>query len=205
MKVRAGRVLVLGLLASILLVACGKTDAGSLSTVDATGIEIRDEIAGLFSDGVKGDATCAELFSYRNDYERVGGSTDGFFNAKLRGLGCFSSSSDRTDEPTSPQLAPVASTAAPFPTTDFMAFLRRKLMGTSYSIESPTTPFGKIQIESSIYRVREICRDLGTGASESQMREELSENEMLGDPTLDRDIPVYVDAVFEAAKTFVCP
>lgn len=202
---RAGRILVASLLASILLVACGETDTRSLSTVDATGIEIRDEIAGLFSDGVKDDATCAELFSYRNDYERVGGSTDGFFNSRLRAIGCFSSSSDRTDEPTSPQSAPVASAAAPFPTTDFMTFLKRALMGTSYSIESPTTPFGKVQIESSIYRAREICRDLGTGASESQLRNELAENEKLGDPSLDRDIPVYVDAVFEAAKTFVCP
>ena len=40
---------------------------------------------------------------------------------------------------------------------------------------------------------------------ETPLRAEKAENELLGDPELDQEMPVYLDAVFEAARAFICP
>lgn len=58
---------------------------------------------------------------------------------------------------------------------------------------------------SLTYSAESICRDLGFGKDESELRRVMASVEILGDPSLDKDIPVYVDAIFEAAKTYVCP
>ena len=200
----------MGALALIVLAACGEARTRTLSSVGDAEMERRDELANLFSEGIVGNATCAELFSYRNAYN---GSTESYFDPKLREIGCFSSSSERTDDPSSTQsevtatteTAQARDTLSPALTLEFMQFLTRKLAGTSYSINSLTTPFGKAQIQSYTYSAESICRDLGSGKDERELRRVMASIEILGDPSLDKDIPVYVDAIFEAAKTYVCP
>lgn len=210
MKRKVNRVRALGALALIVLAACGEARTSRLNSVSDAEMERRDELVNLFNEGIVGNATCAELFSYRNAYN---GSTERYFDPKLREVGCFGSSSERTDDPLSTQSEVTATTAAgqsrdtlsPALTAEFMQFLTRKLAGTSYSIDSLTTPFGKAQIQTYTYSAESVCRDLGSGKDESELRQVMSSIEILGDPSLDKDVPVYVDAIFEAAKTYVCP
>jgi len=111
MKRQASRILAVGALALILLAACGETRTSTLSSVSDAEMERRDELANLFSEGIADNAPCAELFSYRNAYE---GSTESYFDPKLREIGCFSSSSDRTDESSATQSdAPATHPASP--------------------------------------------------------------------------------------------
>lgn len=192
---------------AVLLGGCG---SGYASTVSDDVTDSREELVILFNQGIAGDASCADLFVYRNvlDVE-----TSTFYDSKLREIGCVSSTSERTDKPSPDQPAVLPTLGISQSTTtlqraatdEFMQFLRTTLVGTSYSIESQTTPFGKAQVETLTYLADNICCDLGAGTSESQMREELAENEKLGDPSLDKDIPMFVEAIFSAATIYVCP
>ena len=94
---------------------------------------------------------------------------------------------------------------SPVATDDFARFLQSSLFGTSYSIDSLTSSYGETQIEVHMYFAESICADLAAGINESQLREIRASEEVMGDPSLDADIPKYVEAIFSAAKTYVCP
>lgn len=191
----------LALFASAALVACSNiSEQPFVESRSQDEVELADEVADSFRQALLNNENCAELFSIRNQFV---GDTSSYFDPKLREVGCFSARSERQVE------APVTTRGTPTTTLysvdELMEYLRVRLVGTSYSIESPTTPFGQAQIETSSYFAEEVCRELRAGITETDVRIGIRQREWMGEPNLDRDIPTYVEAIVGAAKTFICP
>ena len=204
------------LLLTTMLAGCGGTSTSAdQGPTEAESLRNDTNIQRL-NEGIDGDAACHQLFWLRNAL--VGIDTSQIIDPELREIGCLSATSERTDKPSPTTSAPEtptttnhssttsqSSTTSRSSTAEFARFLQSSLARTSYSIDSLTSPYGKAQIQAHTYFAESICKDLRSGRNEDELRAIRAREEVMGDPSLDKDIPKYVDAIFEAAKTYVCP
>jgi hypothetical protein len=79
------------------------------------------------------------------------------------------------------------------------------LDGTSYSYGRPGSLAWETSARLYEFEAESICEELADGADEATLRAATAEEEKLGDPEIDQDVPVYVDAIYTAARIHVCP
>jgi hypothetical protein len=143
----------------------------------------------------------------------------GMLLALLLTSACGSGSPSGQDTPLEPASAPTTSSISTVTTTTrsantpdpafdvnaFNAHMILELEGTSYLGGEPWSRAWDISLETMQWAAVRICDDLAAGQSGASIKTDKLESEKLGDPELDRDVPVYVDAVFFGATTFICP
>lgn len=102
--------------------------------------------------------------------------------------------------------ATVATTSANSATDAFNRSLETSLSGTSYSYLGQRGSDGwLISAQVYEYAAQELCRELAIGRTKSELRDEITQVETLGEADLDQDIPAYFSALYEGATTFFCP
>ncbi len=177
--------------------ACGGQTSGSNSDTDRARAIADDNTVGLFNEGIAGDATCAELFSYRNSLDL---DTSLYFDPRLTEIGCASSSSVRTDKPPS-DTTQATTTTRPSVTTqsDALSMMESAFVGSP----SRSTIKARIDRAMDLYQLRRTEENYSrAGSTLVALRREYGASEM---EILDYMICSYVPGVsllFHEAAAF---
>jgi hypothetical protein len=175
-----------------ILVSCASGDGSRQETIQA------------FEAAISADGSCEMLFDLLDALDPDDPYIESA-NGHLQRIGCLSRSADREEATSTTVPSTSDSSDQPYDVSAFNSFMEAAVSGTSYEFGARGTPSWDTSAKVMQWTAEAICGDLAAGRSESDLRTEMAENERLGDPALDRDIPTFIDAIFEAARTFICP